>query len=110
MRNLQDLELFSIAEEERETYAETLQRFRRTEANNLIQFFRVVLPIRLCVVLLVVCFFVARYYVENCDQLDDGSWVSKPIYMIKNFRYNLWAFTYRRYERSDEECLWSMPS
>merc|ERR1712032_697052 len=92
MENLEDTPLYDISEEENESHAEVLERYRQEEFGSSKASLGMIVPSRLVHILIVMALFLARYYYFNCDRSEDGSMTSKPLYLPMDVKYNPLAF------------------
>ncbi|CAE7554596.1 NITA [Symbiodinium natans] len=72
------------------------------------------IPRRLLGMLAVTSFFVAKYYVEHCVHMDDGSWVSKPLRLPKESSLSILSFLFGPLPTlypidAEEQPIWEMP-
>merc|ERR1712183_383788 len=110
MQNLENLALFDTNEEENETDSEVLERFYREEvARGKLGILAVILPKRLLSILLLLALFVFKYYTFNCQRSEDGSYVSNPIHLPADVRYNPLSFVYGFFLSESEHPVWTMP-
>merc|ERR1711862_507680 len=85
MSSVEDWPLFESAVEESLTDIEVLERFRREELMNRSRTIMTrVLPRSLVMMLLLTWLFLFKYYIYNCTQASDGSWVSTPVKLPKD--------------------------
>lgn len=66
------------------------------------------LPRRLILTLGLLATYIGRYYVLNCKQLEDGTWVSKDMHMPKSSYFSLMEFLTNSV-RQDADPYWTMP-
>jgi hypothetical protein len=112
MNVLEDYALYSIDSLEVETEEECLARYEKYElgANRLRACVKVVIPRRLITVVAVVLIFLGKYYLKNCERREDGSWISKPMFLPKMETYNPLDFLFMSTAQERSEPFWSMPS
>jgi len=108
--NLEDYALFQLDEEEREKDDDILTRYMRQEfgANKWKRFFKLLLPKRLLTVLILMMAFIWNYYRLNCDMMDDGSLVSKPMTLPTVVRFNPLNFFSDGFP-AQSDAYWTMP-
>mmetsp|Transcript_45858 Transcript_45858/g.116604 ORF Transcript_45858/g.116604 Transcript_45858/m.116604 type:complete len:444 (-) Transcript_45858:11-1342(-) len=111
MDNLEDYALFELEDEEREKDDDILTNYLRQEfgTNKWKRFGKLLLPKRLCTVLLLLTFFIWNYYRLHCDELEDGSLVSKPLRLPTVVRFNPISFFTDRFP-AKADAYWTMPT
>jgi len=110
MSHLENRALFDITTEESETDAEVLERFEREEfGQSKWKILLLVLPRRLLVITVMMALFIFKYYYNNCERLEDGSWVSKAIFMPEAVSYNPLSFIHGLFLDESVVPMWSMP-
>mmetsp|Transcript_1457 Transcript_1457/g.4956 ORF Transcript_1457/g.4956 Transcript_1457/m.4956 type:complete len:327 (+) Transcript_1457:1-981(+) len=111
LEHLEDYPLFDTAREEQETPQQAADRFNSEEFGQ--GYYKkiaiCVLPRRLLYIVFLMAVFTFRYYRMNCDQLEDGSWVSKPLFMPQRVTYNPITFIYGVFLERSPEPVWTMP-
>uniref|UniRef100_A0A7S4Q8Q8 Uncharacterized protein n=1 Tax=Alexandrium monilatum TaxID=311494 RepID=A0A7S4Q8Q8_9DINO len=114
MEKLEDYALFDTDAEEAETEEEAAERFRREEFSSsfrgtLWKVLLLVAPTRLLMIIATMIIFLFKYYYTYCRQLEDGSWISKDVYMPEKVQYNPLTFIYSNLLEESNVPLWSMP-
>merc|ERR1712050_85811 len=88
MSNLEEMPLFETNTEESETDEEVLRRFHSEETGSgRLRKIALILPKRLLQIIVLQILFMAFYYARNCVHLEDGSWVSKTMYLPSDLTY-----------------------
>lgn len=110
MNNIQDLPNFDTNMEDSETDQQALERFKAEEFGTkgwgkLLM----CIPWRLIFVLVLQALFVCDYYHENCQHLEDGSWVSKELRLPKVLAYRPIELMFGLLS-TDGDPVWKMPS
>eukprot|EP00411_Alexandrium_monilatum_P008182 CAMPEP_0175287278 /NCGR_PEP_ID=MMETSP0093-20121207/54200_1 /TAXON_ID=311494 /ORGANISM="Alexandrium monilatum, Strain CCMP3105" /LENGTH=235 /DNA_ID=CAMNT_0016582777 /DNA_START=227 /DNA_END=930 /DNA_ORIENTATION=- len=104
LENMRDFPLFDMWLEEQETLQQAVDRLKREEFGQ--GYYRkvllVILPKKLIYICCLMAIFTWRYYVTSCDRLEDGSWVSKPIFLPKKMTYNPVSFILSMFWHSEE--------
>jgi len=111
MTNLEDYDLFKTDEEEKETDDEILYKFQRTELGRgkWRVFATMIIPRRLFQVIVLMLIFWKKYYYYNCMQMEDGSWVSKPLYVPPDTSFRPLAFLFNYDDHASDSPAWVMP-
>lgn len=109
MGALQDKPLFPEPDEESEADHHSLLRFQIDEfGHNYWRLLWLVIPKRLLLILGVLGFFVCKYYYQYCERSEDGSWVSKAVYVPKEVPYNPLSFIYGLWLEMSDEPVWPL--
>jgi len=110
MQNLEEMALFSTDTEEEETHQEVLARYNREElGQGRWRILGMIIPKRLLYILLIMSVFIFKYYHDNCEEDDDGSWVSKAMYLPKIETYNPLDFMPGGHLLQSTDAFWEMP-
>lgn len=95
---------------EAETPDEVLARIKsQTMRVTKYRIFRVLFPRRLFLVLMVMLFFISKYYYRRCDPWGGGTFVSKEMYLPKSSHYSIIDFLFNTVA-TESEPFWTMPS
>eukprot|EP00415_Alexandrium_ostenfeldii_P001349 UN1349 len=112
LEHMEDLPLFHMKSEDGETLDEAAERFRHEELSHShywTRIARMLVPKRLIYIFLIMAVFLIKYYRHNCDCLEDGSCVSKPIYEPVVVSYNPLAFFADIFQVVNKAPTWTMP-
>mmetsp|Transcript_35898 Transcript_35898/g.102092 ORF Transcript_35898/g.102092 Transcript_35898/m.102092 type:complete len:446 (+) Transcript_35898:83-1420(+) len=111
MGNLEEHALFDMQDDEHLTDEEVLQDYLAHEFGSTGRraCLKTLVPKRLLAVVVLMVVFMYNYYRLNCDFLEDGSAVSKPMSFPQIVRFNPLFFFTNSYPM-DAEPYWSMPS
>eukprot|EP00933_Yihiella_yeosuensis_P009420 TRINITY_DN115329_c0_g1_i1.p1 TRINITY_DN115329_c0_g1~~TRINITY_DN115329_c0_g1_i1.p1 ORF type:complete len:114 (-),score=11.09 TRINITY_DN115329_c0_g1_i1:86-427(-) len=109
MEHIEDKENFQTSDLENETDEEALRRFENEELGSArIKKLRMILPVRLMLVLGLQFLFLAVYYMGNCIRHEDGSWVSKPMYLPSDLTYNPFKLMFGVAMEQEDQPFWTM--
>ncbi|CAE7203613.1 rnf111 [Symbiodinium pilosum] len=102
--------LYDNDDVENESDGEALSYFNDTElkkgwASIAFQIF----PTRLFIIVVCQAIFLWDYYVSNCKRLDDGSWVSKAMYLPVDMGYHPLELIFGLEVEEDTKPFWTMP-
>lgn len=112
MNNLEDYDLYSVQTLEALSNEEICARYRHQELGpgRWRSFLRIVAPKRLLLVMSIFAMFMAKYYLLNCTEMPDGSWVSKPMYLPSDLgSMNPFKYMFQQQPTPGERPFWTMP-
>jgi hypothetical protein len=111
MTHLEDLPLFTTEDLETEGEEETLDRLAREDHGaGFWRKMKYVFPKVLAMLITMQVLFTYFYLMRNCDRLEDGSWVSKPMHLPEQQDYNLFGLMFGMDPPlTDSEPFWVMP-
>jgi len=111
MGSLEEYALFDMQDDELLTDEEVLEDYLAHEFGYAGRraCLKTLVPKRLLAVVVLMVVFMYNYYRLNCDFLEDGSAVSKPMSFPQIVRFSPLFFFTNNYPR-DAEPYWSMPS
>lgn len=109
MEKLEEYKLFEFTEE-LDADDDILLKYLRSECGHKRwgRCFDHLLPRRLITVPILMCVFMWNYYTSNCQMLADGSWVSKPMTLPLQLRFNVLDLVTQSVEKG-QETFWTMP-
>lgn len=109
MHKLEDFDLFDIAVDEDASDEVVLQEYIQNQLGHGMAFFKRLVPKRLITIAALMIFFVFKYYTLHCDETQDGSLVSKPLYLPTETAFQVWQLLVPLISK-EEEHVWAMPA
>jgi len=89
MTNLEDFPLYNLDQLEKSTDEELMSSFQEKEmTSKWKQVLRMMVPAKLRLVVVIMPFFVVKYYIMNCHWTADSSLVSNPLYYPPSQSFN----------------------
>lgn len=111
MERLEARPLYDLSEED-EAEDEHVVRRHTESRSGILDCVLTMIPLKLVVVIGVWSFAMANYYLSNCEQSADGTWVSKRLYLPQTITLTvLQAFAPRWFPIDEsKDPVWSMPA
>jgi len=118
LENMEDYVIHDPTQEHGESEREAFQRHVKDTSWTLRspEFYGQTVSLRLILVFGVTCFFVCKYYNDNCATSPDGGLVATAIHMPKSSEMSFLSFLFGPFpnffpvEVASDETLWEMPS
>jgi hypothetical protein len=101
------LQLVNFAAPEKETHDEA---WKRHSDSNCWRRMWLYFPRRLAGLLVAQAAFMSFYYRTNCEQDEDGSWISQAIHLPGDLNPNLFALLFGMTTSAEGEPVWTMPN